>query len=244
MWRAMMGVVYVVVAMFSLLSVGQSAPVTSCESLIQPLQIQGRDQLLGKWTYLAESTDITGSKLLTKMFVESVWGKFTAANESDAMNLYQSQKMFGRCFSVTFKLTLKDNTIYMEQPYNASATLLNTGCSDCLVFYSKYNTGSGTYSGLQFLSRRNKVSDAELQEFVKQAQCLNLPSPAILDPEKGLCPDESSTQDTETVDLTSVMTDINMDEVFNIFDKIMNSQSGMKTLLKLITSDITGFKQT
>lgn len=40
-----MGFVYVAVAALSLLSVGQSAPVTSCESLIQTVEIQGREQV-------------------------------------------------------------------------------------------------------------------------------------------------------------------------------------------------------
>lgn len=34
--------------------------------------------------------------------------------------------------------------------------------------------------------KRNKVSDAELEEYKKQVQCLNLPEPAVLDPEKGI----------------------------------------------------------
>lgn len=40
-----MGFIHVAVAVLSLLSGGQSAPVTSCENLIQPIQIQGRDQV-------------------------------------------------------------------------------------------------------------------------------------------------------------------------------------------------------
>ncbi|XP_040001070.1 uncharacterized protein LOC120799781 [Xiphias gladius] len=242
MWRATMAFVHVAVAVFSLLSVGQSAPVTGCESLIQPIEIQGRDQLLGNWTYLAESTDITGSKFLTKMFVESAWGKITAGDESDAINHYQAQKMFGQCFSITIKLILENSTLSMVQPYTASAILLNTGCTDCLVLYSKYTTGGGNYSGLQLLSRRSKVSAAELQEFMKQVECLNLPSPAILDPEKGFCPDESPSQETETIDVTSLMNDMGSD-VLNLFSKITGRDGGLNMLIKLLSSDIAGLKQ-
>lgn len=45
MYRVMMEFVHVVLAVLSLLSVGHSAPATNCESLTQPLEIQGRDQV-------------------------------------------------------------------------------------------------------------------------------------------------------------------------------------------------------
>ncbi|XP_022614397.1 uncharacterized protein LOC111231542 isoform X1 [Seriola dumerili] len=239
----MMGFLYVAVAVLSLLSVGQSAPVTDCESLVRPLEIQGRDKLLGKWMYIAESTNVTGSKLLTKMAVESSWGRITAANESDAIDHYQAQKMFGQCFTLRTKLTLRNSTLSMVRPYTASANLLNTSCTDCLVLFSKLTTGRGVYSGVQLQSRRGKLSDAELQEFMKQVECLNLPSPAILDPEKGFCPDEFPSQETETIDLTDFMNDMGS-EIVNLFDKIMSSGDGLETLIKLISSsDISDFKK-
>lgn len=125
-WWATMRCIHVAVVVFSLLSGGQSAPVTGCETLTQPIEIKGRDQvrnfhvtclyhslpacwslfvilcnwgrhrlfqLLGKWMFVAESTNIIGSKLLTKMFVESAWARISAANESDAITVFQAQKM-------------------------------------------------------------------------------------------------------------------------------------------------------
>ena len=225
---------FVVAAVLGLLSVGQSAPVSGCERLIQPLEIQGREQLLGNWIFIAESTDIKGSKLLTKMFVESAWEKVTAANESDAINIFQSQKMFGRCFSLTTKLTLENSTLSMVQPLSSSGVLLNTGCPDCLVFYTKYTTERNTYSGLQLLSKRNEVTAAELEEFKKQVECLNLPPAAILDPGKGLCPDESLSQETQTTDLTSFMNNMESD-IFTLLD-IFSSEGGMQVLLKILSS--------
>ncbi|AWP05717.1 Hypothetical protein SMAX5B_007501 [Scophthalmus maximus] len=237
-----MGFVYVAVAALSLLSVGQSAPVTSCESLIQTVEIQGREQLLGKWTYLAESTNIIGSKLLTNMFVESVWGRLTAANESDAIDHYQVQKLFGRCFSLSTKLSLQNSTILMEGTYPSSATLLNTGCTDCLVIHSQYTIGGSAFTGLQLLSRRNKVSAAEREEFMKQVDCLNLPAPAFLDPEKDLCPDESPSQESQTIDLTSIKND-RESEVVNLLHNILNREGGLSTLIKLFSDNVAALKQ-
>ncbi|XP_035031894.1 uncharacterized protein LOC118120752 [Hippoglossus stenolepis] len=230
----MMEVVYVAVAALSLLSVGQSAPVTSCETLIQPVVIQGRDQLLGKWIYIAESTTFPGSRLLTDRFLESGWGKTTAANESDAINHYQVQKMFGRCFSVRTKLTLQNSTLYMVKPYSSAVTLLNTGCFDCLVFHSRFTLGGSTYIGLQLLSRRSGVSVAEKEEFIKQVECLNLPAAAFMDPEKGLCPDDSLAEESETTDLSSAIEDMSS-KVLSVLGDIANSEGGMETLIKQIS---------
>ncbi|XP_062244609.1 uncharacterized protein LOC133954271 [Platichthys flesus] len=228
----MMEVVYVAVAALSLLSVGQSAPVTSCETLIQPLVIPGRDQLLGKWIYAAESVTIPGARLLTDLLAGSAWSKMTSANESDAIDLVQVQSTIDRCYSLRTKLTLQNSTLYMEHPYPAVVTLLNTGCSDCLVLFSRFTLGSA-FSSLQLLSRRRGVSVAEKQEFLKQVECLNLPSPAFLDPEKGLCPDDSLSLGSETIDMTSAIDDLKS-EWSSMLGNI-TSMIGLDTLLKLFS---------
>ncbi|TDH16125.1 hypothetical protein EPR50_G00016420 [Perca flavescens] len=236
-----MNFIHVAVAVLSLLSIGQSAPVSSCESLIKPIEINGTEKLLGSWTFIGESTNMPASKLLTKMFVESARVKITAAE--DAINVFQSQKMFGRCFTfLTTTMILENSTLSIVQPLNGSEVLLTTGCPDCLATYGKYNIGGRTYSGLQLLSRRNKVTAAELEEFTKQVECLNLPPPAFLDPEKGFCPDESHSQETEVIDLTNLMNDLGS-EVFSHIDRIINSEGGMQALFKMISNGLAGVKE-
>ncbi|XP_069024353.1 uncharacterized protein [Embiotoca jacksoni] len=237
----MMEFVHVAVAVFSLLSVGHSAPVTSCESLTQPLQIQGRDQLLGKWIFIAESTDIPGGKVLTKMFVDSSWLNNTAADDSDGINSFQIQKMFGLCISLSYNLTIKNNALTTFQPFNGSATMLNTRCPDCVVFYSTNTIGRSTFRSLQILSRRSKVSAAELEEFKKQVECLNLTSPAILEPEKGFCPDPTLSQEIKTIDFTDHLKKLGSDD-WNLIEKIFRSDGGIKTLINMISSAFAKLK--
>ncbi|XP_035516507.1 uncharacterized protein LOC118327309 [Morone saxatilis] len=237
-----MGFIHVAVAVLCLLTGGQSAPVTSCEDLIRPIEIHGRDQLLGKWTYVSESTTVPGSKMMTKLWVESVWVKVTVANEIDAFSVFQAQKMFGRCFTLTYKMTLKNSTLSTVQPVTVTQVLLNTGCPDCLVAHSNYTIGESRYSALQLMSRRSTVSAAELEEFKKQVDCLNLPSPAILDPEKGFCPDESPSQETETTDLTNVMNERGSD-IVNLFERIVNSPDRMNAMFTRISSSLSGLKE-
>ncbi|KAM9770885.1 uncharacterized protein ACNS7B_012849 [Menidia menidia] len=225
--------VYASLAVFSLLSLGQSAPVTSCESLTQRLEIPGREQLLGRWTYIAESTNLPGSKVLTKMFAETSWWNLTAANRIDVLTVFQNTKMMGRCFSVTSSFTLENSTFHSEKPYEATSVLLSTGCPDCMVMYSNYTLGRSSYSSLQLLSRRSKISAAELTEFSRQLECLNLPSAAVMDPEKGFCPDPSLHPDAPTIDLTNSLNTMGSND-WILIDKFFRSGEGVKTLIDMI----------
>ncbi|MEQ2167370.1 hypothetical protein GOODEAATRI_003532 [Goodea atripinnis] len=230
----MMECVHVAVAVFSLLSLGQSAPATNCESLIQPIQINGRDQLLGRWTFIAESTDIPGSRVLSKMFMGNSWLSSTAATQENVITTSQNQKMFGLCFSLTYNMTLENNALVLVIPYPSTAFLLNTGCPDCMVVFTNYTIGRSLYKGLQLLSRRPKVSAAELEEYKKQVECLNLPAAAILDPENGFCPDPALSKDTKSIDLTSSFNSMGSDDM-NLLDKILKSGNGVKLLNEMLS---------
>ncbi|XP_039880405.1 uncharacterized protein LOC120729063 [Simochromis diagramma] len=233
----MMEFVHVAVAVLGLLSFGHSAPVTSCENLIQPCEIHG-NQLVGKWTQIAASTGIPGFKMLMKMLVVSAWMNTTAATEANTFNNLYIQKMMDKCFALKTNMTLVNNTLTVELPFQASAVLLNTGCPDCLVIFSN-NTVGRTTSKLNLLSRRTKVSAAELEEFTKQAECLNLQPPAIMDSEKGFCPDPALSPGTKTIDLT--LSSITPDDL-NPFEKLF-TESGMKTILDMVQTSVDLFKE-
>lgn len=64
-----MGFIHVAVVALSLMSAGQSAPVTDCESLIQPAEIQGRDQV--RLFHLTHYSSIT--PLLSALLCDHLW---------------------------------------------------------------------------------------------------------------------------------------------------------------------------
>ncbi|XP_017281191.1 uncharacterized protein LOC108241515 [Kryptolebias marmoratus] len=235
----MMEVVHVAVVVFSLLSLGQSAPVSSCDELLRPIDIQGKEQLLGTWTYIGDTTDLPGSKVLTKMFVETVWWNVTAVDQSNVIVNFQNQKSFGLCFSMSYNATVENNNLVMVHPYSSTAVLINTICPDCIVMYSNYTLGSSTYSGLQLLSRRTKVSAAELAEFKKQVRCLNLPDATILDPEKGFCPDPSVSKETQSMDLSS----INI-ESLSVMEKFLKSEKGIQEIVDIFSQFVGSAAET
>ncbi|XP_035992744.1 uncharacterized protein LOC118563114 [Fundulus heteroclitus] len=217
----MMECIHVAVVLFSLLSLGQSAPATNCDILTQPIQLSGRDQLLGRWNYMAESTDMPGYTELSKMFTATVWWNFTAAAEENVITSIQYQKMFGLCFTYSYNLTLENNAVVLVHLVPSTAFLLNTGCPACMILYYNYTIGKSSYRSLQLLSRRSQVSAAELEEYKKQAECLNLPAAVIMDVEKGFCPDPSLSKDTKIIDLTSTISNMSFDDM-NLMDMLRN----------------------
>ncbi|CAN9510462.1 unnamed protein product [Ophioblennius macclurei] len=226
----MLEFVGVAVAVFSLLSVGQTAPVSDCESLIKPVEIQSRDQLLGKWIHIADSAEPSGANDLAKMLVESVWWNITIAEENDKLEYFTNQKMLGLCFSLKMNATLSNNILTMVQPYDSAAFRLSTKCPDCVVFYSNNTFGDTTFKSVQILSRRSVLSAPELEEFKKQVECLNLPPPSVLDPEKGFCADPSVSQDKSYIDLTSSVGSTDLTQV----ETILKSKNGMQLLMKMV----------
>ncbi|XP_010795905.1 uncharacterized protein [Notothenia coriiceps] len=238
----MMKCVHVAVAVLSLLSAGQSAPVSSCETLIHPIEINGREQLLGNWTAIAEGTDVPSAKLLTNLLMASVRLNINAANESDAINVMQSQKILGRCYTFTTQMTLVNSTLPLAQPFPRSFVSLRTGCPDCLIASSKFTIGGQTYRVLQLLSRRNTVNADELKEFMRQAECLNLPSPTILDQETGFCPDDSPSIEAATTHLTNSMNDMGS-EFSKTLESIINSDADLQNLLNTLRSSVAGLKE-
>lgn len=50
-------------------------------------------QLLGKWTALAESTNMPGSQQLTKLLVGNSWVNVNVTNDVDVLEFVQYQKL-------------------------------------------------------------------------------------------------------------------------------------------------------
>ncbi|XP_077379560.1 uncharacterized protein LOC144020203 isoform X2 [Festucalex cinctus] len=169
----------------ALLPAGLAAPVTDCGALTRQLQIESRKKFVGVWRYVAESTNMPRSKDLTKMLADNLWGKIYFANESDSFYVFQVKKILGLCHRIISKVTLVNNTLHMERPIPATEVLLTTSCPDCLLLLSNYTIGESAYRGMQLLTKRANVTSAEMEEFKRQAACLNLPSPSILDPDEG-----------------------------------------------------------
>ncbi|XP_073323893.1 uncharacterized protein [Pagrus major] len=237
--------IHVAVAVLSLLSVGQSAPVTSCDSLTQTLEIT-REQMLGKWMVVAESSSNQKVEDLKKDFLESYWMKVTAIDNSDAVIVISSAKAFGICFTAALKMTLENGTFQLVLPNVTlrhtlqsgsvpEMNFLKTDCSDCLLFQAQQYAFGRKLSGLQLLSKRRTVTADEMGDFKKQAECLNLLQPFSYNPEADVCTEPPS-EDIENLDMPRVYLDgeyLDFANLTNVND-IITRNEGVKNFLKMV----------
>ncbi|XP_045902882.1 uncharacterized protein LOC123969478 [Micropterus dolomieu] len=179
-----------VVVLLSLLSLGHSTPLSSCDSLVKPIPISNED-MLGRWLYIGGSSDLPGSRSLGHLLT-SVWLDVTATSQSNILNLVQTQRIYGECSSLTYNVTFENSTMLIEQPFYLKEVYLATDCSDCLVVYEKVISGSDTFTSLLLFSRRKSVSTADLVMLKRQAECLRMPSPIMIDTNYEICPDNIS----------------------------------------------------
>ncbi|XP_040891419.1 uncharacterized protein LOC121180252 isoform X1 [Toxotes jaculatrix] len=176
-----------VVVLLSLLSLGHSAPVSSCDSLVKPITISN-EEMLGRWLYIGGSSDLPGSRSLGHLLT-SAWLDITATTQSNILNLIQTQRIYGECSSLAYNVTFENSTMLIEQPFYLKEEYLTTDCSDCLVVYEKVTSGKDTFTSLLLFSRRKSVSPDVLEVLKKQAECLHMPSPIMIDPNYEICPD-------------------------------------------------------
>ncbi|XP_040891418.1 uncharacterized protein LOC121180251 isoform X2 [Toxotes jaculatrix] len=93
--------------------------------------------------------------------------------------------------------------------------LLKTGCRDCLLLRRAQHLGLG----LVLLSKRRTVTDAELEEFKKQGECLDLPWTFSPNPEGGLCPEPPP----EETDVMHFLVNGQRSDFLKVIETIVNS---------------------
>ncbi|KAM3622597.1 uncharacterized protein V6R79_000802 [Siganus canaliculatus] len=177
----------VAAVLLSLLSLGCSAPLNGCESLLKPITISNED-MLGRWLYIGGSSDLPGSRSLGHL-MSSVWLDITATSQSNVINLVQTQRIYGECSSLTYNVTFENSTMLIEQPFYLKEVYLSTDCSDCMVVHEDINSGKDTFTSLMLFSRGRSVPSTSLEMLKKQAECLQMRPPIFLDPNNEICPD-------------------------------------------------------
>ncbi|XP_029911446.1 uncharacterized protein LOC115361886 [Myripristis murdjan] len=178
---------FAVAVLLGLLSLGRSAPLSSCESLLKPIQVT-TDQVLGRWLYLGSSSNVPGSRSVAHLMT-SVWLDGTAVPQSNILTFIQNQKIYGQCSSLTYNVTFENSAMIIEQPFYLKDIFLVTDCPDCLVVNEEVISGKDTFNSLLLFSRSRSVSPPVLEMFKRQAECLKMPSPIMLDPNsaEGIC---------------------------------------------------------
>lgn len=173
--------------MLSLLSLGHAAPLSSCDGLLKRVDIS-KEEMLGKWIYVAASSDLPGSRSLGRL-LNSVVLDLTPTGQSSILNIHQTQKIkYGSCYSMSYNVTFENSTMLIEEPFFLREVYLRTDCSDCLVAYEEIDTGRDNFTSLLLFSRSRTVPPAALELLKRQAECLRMPSPIATDPNTEMCP--------------------------------------------------------
>ncbi|XP_074486368.1 lipocalin-like [Sebastes fasciatus] len=182
-----------VVVLLSLLSLGRSAPLSSCDHLVKPITVSNED-MLGRWLYIGGSSDLPGSRSLGHLMT-SIWLDITATTQSNILNIIQTQKVYGKCSSLTYTVTFENSTMLIEQPFYLKEVYLTTNCSDCLVVHEELTSGKDTFTSFMLFSRRQSVSPDVVEAFKTQAECLKMLSPIMINTNNEICPDNISPSD-------------------------------------------------
>ncbi|CAK6953536.1 uncharacterized protein LOC128369019 [Scomber scombrus] len=181
------------VVLLSLLSLGQSAPLSGCDSLVKPITISNED-MLGRWLYIGGSSDLPGSRSLGHLLT-SAWLDLTATTQSNKLNVIQTQRIYGDCSSLAYSVTFENSTMLIEEPFYLKEVYLPTDCSDCLVVHEEIISSKHTFTSLLLFSKRQSVSPDVLEMLKRQAECLRMPSPIMIDTNYEICPDNIPTSD-------------------------------------------------
>ncbi|KAG7226809.1 hypothetical protein INR49_014158 [Caranx melampygus] len=191
----MMRILCVVIAVLSLTSVSQSAPLT-CEQLLKPLD-QGQD-FSGRWYFIALSSNGCFLPTLLDVFWPSVSFDITSTSKSNIYGGTYNIKMYGYCDNGTAYDFHGSNVVYDVDDESEKLQLLQSGCPDCVVM-----KGGDYITTLILLSRRQTITAAEMKEFETQINCLGWSKPVVfsMDHVYENCPEEPGPSEKETAEL-------------------------------------------
>ncbi|XP_074486556.1 uncharacterized protein LOC141764831 [Sebastes fasciatus] len=178
------------VALFCLMSVSHSAPL-SCEDLVRPLDQLDPHHLEGRWALVAGSL---GNPEHLESFKRRNSSTINFSNAgANSTILYTPNVDFGgKCVYHTYNISLEGSTFTFDvrDPVNLTVTFLRTSCPDCLPM--RFDDSESKKPLRLFLfSRRRELEQKEMEEYGAQVECLNMLPPAVMDPNKELCPEQS-----------------------------------------------------
>ncbi|XP_055081082.1 uncharacterized protein LOC117373246 isoform X1 [Periophthalmus magnuspinnatus] len=183
MWR-------IAVVLLSLLSLGQCAPLDNCETLLKPIPISHGD-MLGRWLYIGGTSDLPGSRSLAHLLT-SAWIESRPTSQSNILELIQAQRINGNCFTLKYNVTFENSTLLIESSFYLKEVYLPTESSDCLVIYETLSSENEAIKSLFLFSKNRTVSPAAVEMVKKQAECLQMPSLLMVDPNSEMCQEDPS----------------------------------------------------
>uniref|UniRef100_A0A8D0DDP5 Apolipoprotein M n=1 Tax=Sander lucioperca TaxID=283035 RepID=A0A8D0DDP5_SANLU len=171
-----------------LMSVSHSAPLV-CEVLVRPLDQLDFRHLEGRRAMVAAS--LSHLPLMERLRSrESATADFSSITSSETnISLSRSIRLDNKCHYVSYNISLEGSRFTYDDG-NVTTTFIYTSCHDCILL--SFDVESGKRQHFYLFSRRRQLEQKEMEEFRAQVECLNMPPPAVMDPTKELCPQETA----------------------------------------------------
>lgn len=177
------------VALLCLVCKSHSAPL-ACKELVRPSDHLDLRQLEGKWALVAGSlSHLPFLEVFKKR--DSATVNFSSNTSDTNISYARSIRLDGKCLYSSYNITLEGSSFTYDgtDKRNFSANFIRTSCPDCMLMLMDNHAGKKQHFYL--FSRRRQLEQTEMEEFTAQVECLNMPPPAVMDPTKELCPDET-----------------------------------------------------
>lgn len=184
------------ILLFYLMSASHSAPPV-CKKLVHPLDQLDPQLLEGGLAFVAGSLNHPPSMEALKQR-DSITAYFFSSSDASRFTYTQVNRFGDQCQYLPYNISVEGSgfTIDAGNRFNLAGSFLYTSCPDCVVMRWMVESVRRRSVDLYLLSRRRQVEQKEMEEFMAQLKCYQLPSPVVMDPTKELCPEQPQSQPT------------------------------------------------
>lgn len=184
----MIAVVFIILP--CLMSVNHAAPPV-CEELALPLDQVDPGQFEGGWALVAGSINHQPSMEALRLR-DSITVYFSNSSETSRFSYTQINRFGDRCQYLPYNISVAGGSFTFDvgNRFDLKGFFLRTSCPDCMVMQWVVQSARRRSVDLYLLSRRREVEEEVMENFRAQLRCFNLPTPALMDPTKELCPEQ------------------------------------------------------
>ncbi|TKS78830.1 hypothetical protein D9C73_012343 [Collichthys lucidus] len=193
-------------ALLALSALTAASDSPDCAELLKPLE--DRSKVAGKWIFYVGTSD-NKEALKELKTINSSWIELSPIPDSDDMTLRWRDKMMdGKCHYGGVNSTFSENSTRVTFHFNSSkhehvGKHLVT-CPDCILWTDLQTSvcdgkeeEARKSRNLYLFTKSGTLDDSHLEDFKKQAACLNFPPDFFFPQTTDLCPDDTDENEEE-----------------------------------------------
>lgn len=166
-----------------------------CEKLVHPLARLDPLHFEGSWALVAGSLNHPASMDSLRLR-DSITMYFSNSSEAPNFSYTQINRFGDQCQQLLYNISVEGGTFTFDvgNRFNLTGSFVYTSCPDCVVMEWVVESRRRVSVDLYLLSRRRQVEQREMEEFMAQLKCFQLPTPVVMDPTKELCAEQPESQ--------------------------------------------------